>query len=158
MGLRIGYIKPRRPFSAERTVNTQMKRRKNKTEGVSGLRALFLGALLSCIVYLSVSLIAGLLTCQAADPTSLTGPVSLASLMISGIISSLLITRLPEGGGILTAVLSALLFVLVLLVIGLAMTGGKLPIRCPINYLCYLALCTLTAYALSKIPERRRRR
>ena len=135
-----------------------MKKRSFNAESLTTLQAILLGALLAAVAYLAATFAMSIISFGTADPTSLIGPLSLTALLVSGAVSALIITRVCGERGVLIALLSSLLLALVLLICGLVASGGSLPIRCPVNYLCYVGISVLTAFIGKKRSTRRRRR
>ncbi len=132
--------------------------KKRSTENLTTLQSILAGALLLLLIYLGVTFAVSLISYGTSDPTSLIDPLSLTALLISGAVGSLVITRLSSDKSVPVALLSSLLVALVLLVVGLIASGGALPLRCPINYLCYVGISALVSLLAKRRKERRHKR
>ncbi len=118
---------------------------------------LLVGSGLALGILLLFTIALGLYAATTADPTALTGVMGLIALLGSGAVSAFINRRIFGEAGLMIALLSALLLSLLLLGIGLIASGGSLPPRCPVNYLCYMGVSLLSSL-LGKPREKRRRR
>lgn len=123
-----------------------MKKRSFNPETLSPLQAIILGTLFAAIAYFLMSFVVSIISFNTEDPTSLVDPMSLTALLVSGALTALVITRVCGDRGFITALLCSLMLALLLLICGLVASGGNLPLRCPINYLCYVGISALTAF------------
>ena len=133
-----------------------MTRHKKRREAPSGAVTMLLGTLASAILTATLSLIFSFIAYSMANPDGVIGIFSIASLLITGALTGFLLSRSRDEGGILLAVLSSLLFSLILLLIGLIACGGTLPPGCIISYLCFIAVSALAAFLGKKRGRRRR--
>ena len=122
-----------------------MAKRRKRGEAPHGVKLLLLGTLFMAITFSLISLLFSFIAYTTVDPLSFLGIFGIAALMITAVSSGFLEARLGGDGSFLTAVLSSLLFVLLLLLIGLLSCGGSVPIGCIINYLCFVAVASLSA-------------
>ncbi|MBQ9084767.1 MAG: hypothetical protein IJY24_03830 [Clostridia bacterium] len=118
---------------------------------------LLIGLLVALCALLVFTVCLGLYSATTKDPTRLSAVMGLISLLGSGAVAAFVNRRIFGERGFSIALLSALLLSLLLLGIGLIASGGGLPPRCPVNYLCYLGV-SLIAALLGKPREKRRRR
>ncbi len=131
-----------------------MKRK--RTENISGIKVVILGAVCSLALLAVVCFIASLILIRTENSTAYIDISSLAALLVTAAISGFSISKIKGDGGVLIGILSSLLFVLVMLVIGLIAMGGSLPPRCPLNYLCYMGVASLFSLLGKKRVKRRR--
>ena len=134
-----------------------MAKYKRRAEAPHGVKLLLLGTLSMAITFSALSLIFSFIAYTTVDPLSFLGIFGIAALMITAAATGFSEARLGGEGAFLTTVLSSLLFVLLLLLIGLISGGGAVPIGCIINYLCFLALASLSALLGKKIRDGRGR-
>ena len=119
-----------------------------RRKGIQNLQptvAMLLGTAFAFLCYFLLSLVFSAITLATPDPLCFIGIASMAALFGSGIVSSLVISKVRGEGGFLTAILSALLFCLIQLLIGLIVAKGDIGLGAIINYLCYMAISALAA-------------
>ena len=107
--------------------------------------AMLLGGAFAFLCYFLTSLLFSAITLSVKDPLGFVGIASIGALFSSAAISSAIISRVRGEGGFLTAILSALLFCLVQLLIGLIVAKGEIGLGAVINYICYMAISALAA-------------
>ena len=133
-----------------------MKKHRKGNKKPSGLALLFIGALISATMFALLSFIFALLAYRTNDPTSLTDVFSLISLLLTGAVMGFAVSKIKGDGGMLISVLCALLFCVCLLMVGVIMSGGSLPPRVPLNYVCYLGVASLFAWLGGRKKKRGR--
>lgn len=133
-----------------------MHKRKIQRKDIRGIYALIIGVGICTAMMLLFSVVMTLVSITTSDPTSLTEVLSLVALLLGGAVSAFINSRLKSEGGFLISLFAALAFVLVLLLIGLIMSGGTLPFKCIANYLCYMGVSALTGFLGSRKRSRRR--
>ena len=123
----------------------------------SPLLSVCLGAVICACILGGVCLVGAAVCMTVSAPLGVVGPASLVCLLASGVIAGLLLPRITSGK-LLYSALSALTFVLIAMVVGTAIGKGHLPIRCPVNYACYMGVSTLCSYLATRQRGHRRRR
>ncbi len=132
--------------------------KKHKRRGMSGGISSFLfGVLLSFGFLISLSLIASIFLISAKNPTKNLGAVSLAVLLICALISGFVNSKRGGENGIAYSVVTSLSFTLLLVIISLILTKGKMGGMLFMNYLCYMMVAAFSAF-LGKRRKRTRRR
>ncbi len=122
------------------------------------VKALLLGLLFCLAAFLIVSLIAGVILYATENPTASLPVVSLGAFGLSGLFSGFFLTSRRKTGGVLLSVLTALTFALLLLLVGIILTGGHLSGRVMMNHLCYLLAASLGAILTGMRGRKPRRR
>ncbi len=130
-----------------------MSRHIKKREAPSGITVMLAGTLASFIITAALSFIFSFIAYSMPDPDGSVGIFSIASLIIAAAAVGFSVSKIRGDGGVILAVLSALLFTLILLLAGLIAGGGALSLGCIINYLCHIAVSALAA-----VLGRRRRK
>ena len=121
-------------------------------------RALLFGIIISTAVFFVCAFLSAIIVSRLENPTAKLGMTALVAFLIGGAISSFSTAKYKGEGGFAPAILSSLFLTLVLLLAGLIMTEGKLPLITVINLLCYLAVSALFALLAVKRPATYRRR
>ncbi len=134
-----------------------MSKTRRKLKDVGGIWALLIGFGVSLLSLIGCSIILGLYSVTTDNPTALLDVLGLWGLLASGAISGFINRRINKERGIGFAFLISLLLVLVLILVGLIVNGGALPLRCLINYLCYIGIYMLSALLGSRQGNKRRR-
>ena len=122
------------------------------------VKALLLGLLFCLAAFLIVSLIAGAILYATENPTASLPVVSLGAFGLSGLFSGFFLTSRRKTGSVLLSVLTALTFALLLLLVGILLTGGHLSGRVMMNHLCYLLTASLGAILAGMRGRKPRRR
>lgn len=129
-----------------------MKKSRTRTsDGATNARALLFGIVFTAVTFIVLMLLGAVIAGRMENPTSRLGAVAICSLYITAAVSGLVTSKYKGEGGALPAVLSALAFALVLLIIGLIMTGGHIPAITVINLGAYV----ITALVFAVIGKRR---
>ena len=132
-----------------------MRKRKRKEPGLSAL--MLIGAGLSLVTILTVTFIMAIVSYMTSDPTSLTGALSLASLLVAGAISGYVTSRTNGGGGVLIGALSTVITASIMLTIGLIASGG-IGVGAFINLGAYVSVSVLASVIGKKRVGKRKRR
>ncbi len=132
----------------------KIKKRKRET---GGLGFFLLGILCSGILIVVSSFIMAVIASGSGDPTSKIGAYSLIALLLSAAISGICISRIKGDGGFGVSALTALAVALIMTLIGIISSGGRLTLACFMNYGCYLGVSVIFAY-LGRKKEKRHKR
>ncbi|MBO5206977.1 MAG: hypothetical protein J6K44_07625 [Clostridia bacterium] len=111
-----------------------MSKRK-AVRGRSAMRILLLNFLWSAGILLVFSLICTFILGMLDNPTESLGLYSLVTLLVSALVAGFVCRR--SSGTLGAALLSLLLTVIVMMLIGVIISGGKLTLSAVMNYLCY---------------------
>lgn len=131
-----------------------MSGRKSLKKGNNIFYSVLAGALISALSMLIFSAVAAIITNMTADPLTAIPTASFISMILGAAVSGFIVSkRSPEGKMLITA-LSSLLFCLMLLLIGLILSGGAVPGKAFLNYICYIGIALIFA----KIGAREKRR
>ena len=124
------------------------------------VKTLLLGVPVQVLSLAICVFITGLVASASENPTSIVGLLSIIALLLSGLISGFVISKYKGEGGMLISTLSALLFSLILLLVGIISAKGELSFGVLINYVCYVAAAALGAllgkHRTSHIKRRKR--
>ena len=133
---------------------------KNKKKGDGGRtpRALLPATLSHMAIFIIAVFIGSAILFMQPNPTALVGAASLSAFIVSGAISGFLNSRMLGRGGFAISSASALIFTLILFIISAVSSGGKIPSRALMNYLCYLPTAVLFAFIATRRRENRKRR
>ena len=112
----------------------------------------------SALVLLIISLVTAIISNATEDSTGKLVTASLIALLSSAAISGFLISKLPGNGNLGGAVLSVLMFVLIMMVIGVAVNAGKLSMSAVMNYICYFGVGSAGAFLGKKRTSHKRRK
>lgn len=133
-----------------------MKKRSKREFGLTAM--LLMGAAFAIAVLLGVSFILAVAANMMKDPTSLIGAFSLASLLITGIVSGSVTSRVRGDGGVLIGSLSSVIAGAVILIIGLVLTRGALSFGTVINVLAFIGVSVIASVIGKKKTGKKRRR
>ncbi len=133
--------------------------KKQKRSGAhGGILSLILGVLYSFAFLILLSLLAAILLAGVKSPTKNLGAVSLAVFLIGAFASGFLNSKRGGDSGFLFSVICALAFTLILLVISLIASGGRISGMHLMNCACYMLAAAFAAFVGRRNPRRRRRR
>ena len=118
---------------------------------------LLIGTAVSVSSIALVSLLFTLISSFTKDPTSLSGILSLVSLLVAGTVSGFTNAKATTGGGVVIAALSSLLSSVLMLAIGFIIAKGSLPLGIFLNYLAYIGISTSFAALATKLGDKNRR-
>ena len=127
----------------------------NKKNDVGRFSGVLLSLLISTLCLAAITLIASAISYCTADPLSLVKPLSVAAIII-GAAAAAFISAKRFGAG--SAIISSLIFTLIMLTVGIISGGGKINVGALINYVCYMATATLFSYLAAREPKKRIRR
>ena len=133
-----------------------MKKHKRKEAGLTAL--MLMGAAFSLGLILAVSLILAAVSLLTDDPTSMTGALSLAALLVAGAISGFVTSRVNGGGGVLVGVLATVIAAAVMLIISLVADGGRVNLGVLVNVGAYVAISVIASVLGKKRVGKRKRR
>ena len=131
--------------------------RHKRNENISSLTVLLLGTLASGIIFTVLSLAFAFILFSFKDPASLVPIASMIALLVTGAILGFAIPKVKNDGGIVIALLSSLLFTLILLMIGLIVGKGEVSVTVFINYICFIAISFLFSLLGRRKHSRRKR-
>ena len=100
---------------------------------------------LSALVIIITSLIGALIASGLKDPTGNLGLISLIAMIISALVSGIFSARFGDGG-LRRSALEALAVVLIMLLICVIMSAGRVSGGAFMNYGCYFGIYILSAY------------
>ena len=120
-------------------------------------RALVFGIVFATAVFFVTAFVLAIILSKTENPTGHVSLCGMVSLFVTAAVSGFVTSRYKGEGGVLPAVLSALFFALVMLLIGLICSKGKLPFINVINLVSFMIIGTLSAM-LGRKRERKRRR
>lgn len=100
---------------------------------------------LSCLIIVLTSLISAAILSGMKDPTKYLNLLSLISMLISALISGICCARIAKEGELRFASLVALAVVLIMLLINVIATSGRVSGGAFMNYGCYLGVYILAA-------------
>lgn len=127
-----------------------------RSMGGAGTAKLFLICFaISVSLIILLSLISAAIVGSLDDPTESVGIFSLGSMLVSAAISGILSTRIKGEGGLRFATLVALSVVLIMLLINVIISSGRVSGGAFMNYGCYLGVAALSAF-LGRKRERHR--
>lgn len=129
---------------------------KKSTRGELGLLPLLIiSALAAALTIFAVAFILTLISSLTKDPTSLTGILSLLSLLIAGALFGFIATRIIRDGGALITFISAVITALIMSAVGLIWKGGEVPFDVFLNYAAYLGVVGICAFISQKMQMRK---
>ena len=123
----------------------------------SGARALIFGIILCVAVFFLAAFIGAVILSRTENPTGHVGVCGMAVLFTTAAVCGFATSRYKGEGGVMPAMLASLFFVLVLLMVGLIGSSGKLPLVNVINLIAFMIISALGAL-LGRKRERKRRR
>lgn len=132
-----------------------MKKYKKKEIGLTVL--LLIGAGISIASVAVVAFVLAVVSSLTGDPTALTGAFSLLTLVMAGAVSGFITSRVNGEGGVPVGVLSAVISTSLMLLVGLVIKGGLLPLGAILNLLVFLAVSIIFSLVGKKREKRRRR-
>ena len=116
------------------------KRKANTKLGVAGVFLLCLMA--SAISILIFSLLTSLIANSLNDPTKYIGIFSLIAMLLSSAAAGITCSHIYKEGGMLIPSLTSLSMVLIMLLINVILSGGKVSAGAFMNYACYFGVQT----------------
>ena len=107
---------------------------------------------------LIISFVMALVSSFTDDPTSLTGALSLVTLLLSGAVSGFITSKANGEGGALVGTLSSVIAAALVLVIGLVCKAGRLNLGVFLNLIAFICTSVLSSLLGKKLVKKRRRR
>ena len=101
------------------------------------------------------SLIATVIVGGLDDPTKHIGIFSLCALLLSALCSGIICGRVKQDGAVRFSALGALSVVLIMLLINLIISGGKISGGAFMNYGCYMGVLTMSSLLGGRNMRRR---
>ena len=111
---------------------------------------------ISILLIVLFSLFSALILDGLKDPTKNIGVFSLSAMVLSAILSGVLCSRIKGESGLRFASLVGLAVVLLMLLINVIISSGKVSLAAFMNYGCYLGAYILSAYLGRKRDGRHR--
>lgn len=130
-------------------------KKKKWGKDIGPVKSMFLGFLFALLSFVLLSLVFSVFIYSSANPTKNLEFISLIILLLSGAVSSLVITRFKAENGSLNAILSCLLFSVFDIFLSLILSGGKVRAVCLLNLICYMSIATLFAFIGKKRNKRK---
>ncbi len=115
-----------------------MKKQKSAKTKSKGIPSLLLGVVINAAIYVVFTFIFTVFAYLSEDPLGLIKIFSLAALLMTGAVGGFAVGRRSEGS--YTALLCALAYALIMLLLGSAVSGSAPGIGNLINYAIYIAL------------------
>ena len=113
---------------------------------------------ISVLLILIFSLISAAVVGALDDPTESVGLFSLISMLVSAAMSGFINTRIKGEGGTKFSLLVGLSVVLIMLLINVIISEGRVSPGSFMNYGCYLGVCWLCAFLGRKRDRHRKHR
>ncbi len=132
-------------------------KRKPKLKEMSAPIRIALGVLIMALTMLILSFIGALIVNSTDNPLGYVSVGALAALLVSGVISAFIVSRLLSGDNSLITLLCSLVFSLILIAIALILSGGGATLRAILSSACYVAISLLTSRLAKKKGGRSRR-
>lgn len=132
-----------------------MKKRKKSGEG-SPFRALIIGTLVHGAFFTFSILIGAAVLYAGKNPTAIIEIAALTALIAGGALSGFSVSKKCGAGGFAKSSASAVIFTLIMIIIGALICGGSLSQRALMNYTCYLPTAVLFAYIATRKPQQKR--
>lgn len=132
-----------------------MKKYKKKELGLGALLGIGSGSSLICVF--AVAFVLAAVSSLTKDPTALTGAFTLLTLLIAGAVSGFCISRLGGDGGVLVAILSSVVSTSVMILVGLILKKGALPLGAVLNLFAFLAVSVVFALLGKRRIKRHKR-
>jgi len=133
-----------------------MKKQKRKELGLTPL--MLLGAVFAVATVVVMSFLMAVISSLTKNPTSLTGALSLISLILAGAVSAFITSRVNGDGGTLIGILSSVISAFMITAIGLICKGGALTLGMPLNLLAFIGVSVIFSLLGKKRSNRKRRR
>lgn len=113
---------------------------------------------ISAFLIIVFSLVSAFFVGRLNDPTGSVGIFSLGAMLLSAVTSGICCIRIRDDGGIRFPALVAVAVVLVMLLINVIISQGKVSGGSFMNYACYLGTYNLSAFCGRKKGRRGRHR
>lgn len=133
-----------------------LKTKRSTERGIFGYFALCFGV--SILIFILLSIICAAILLSLDDPTAFIGVSSLVVLILSALISGIVSVFLWRDATIGRSALTATLCVLIMLLINVIISSGKISLGAIMNYVCYIGSYLLGALITKHLGGRRRHR
>lgn len=130
---------------------------KNKSNASLGIKSLIIGAFISVIVFTLITLIFTVICYNTGNPSKNLGIFALASLILSGALSSFSLSRAKSRFGFGNAVASAIIVAAILASVSIIVSGG-IGGSLLMNVGCYVLTSLLFAFLGRGAGAKRKRR
>lgn len=121
-----------------------MKKTRNGASRTNA-RALIFGMILTAILIFGGAAICAIILSRTENPSSGIGVCAPTLLYLTAAISSFITAKYKGEGGALPAALASVLSAIIMLIVGLALTKGQLPLIGAVNFAAYAVIGTVTA-------------
>lgn len=125
--------------------------RKRKTNA----KALLFSLIFTAVMFFVFAFLVSFIISLTKNPIAFIGISSFAVLFLTGAFSGFCTSKYRGEGGVVPAGLGSLIFALILLGIGLIMSGGSLPALTLINLPCFVVLAIIFAALAGKKRKRK---
>lgn len=109
-------------------------------------RRFLLGCLTAALILPAVALLLTAICYTAEDPGAYLSLCALATFLLAGVLTGIWLGRLFRQHTVRLSLLVGLVCALLLLLVGLILTHGSLPVALPLNLICYLGCLLLFAW------------
>ena len=130
------------------------KRKRINSGGVAESFAICFG--ISTLLIILFSVISAVIAYMLDDPTEHIGLFSLASMILAGVVGGISCARIKGDGGVRFAALVALAIVLLMLLINVILSEGRVSGAAFMNYGCYMGIYSLSAFLGKKTYKHRK--
>lgn len=135
-----------------------MKKRSDARFFKSPTGSVIFGVLFSFLSLVLVTAIVGVVLSATENPTRSIGIASMISFLLSGAITGFVISKVKRERGRIYSVVTALIFILCILIISFIVGKGDAPLATLMNCVCYLLINLLFSFVVRKQSTRKRRR
>ena len=135
-----------------------MKTRKGIKKQGSSAKSIFSRQIFSVTALLVFSIIFAVILSVMKNPIGSLKVTSLLVLLMSSAVSGIAIARRKGDGGVRCAIVSAVIFSLIILAVSLVTAGGKIGGIHFMNSLCYILVSGISALLFGHKKAKRRRR
>ncbi len=125
----------------------KMRKTKFKDKKFGGI---IFGCIAAIISMAALATVFALILSRTENPFGLVGAASLATLILSSLLSSFFTVKFKPEGGIISALFSLIIISLMLLAVGLCASGFSAIGGILLNIVIYLSVGMLTAYLASR--------
>ena len=134
-----------------------MKKRYYKENSLGALTKLALGTGISILSIIVFSVIFGALAMLFQNINSMIPLFSMTTVIASAITSGIIISRLISNGNIGLSTLIFLLSWLLLMLVGVIINKGVLPLSVFLNFIIFVGVASLSSYLFKKRDKRMKR-
>ncbi len=120
-------------------------------------KALLFSLIFTSVMFFFFAFLVSFIVSLTKNPIAFIGISSFAALFLTGAASGFCTSKYKGEGGIVPAGLGSVIFAVILLGIGLVMTGGSLPMLTLVNLPCFVILAIIFAALAGKKRKRKHR-